>query len=93
MWLLMSTFVFMINSVICIYKIYDKKSLIINQVALRLLKCGGLVAARDIVQFVELRNFLQGGGWSKELLAKAVLAEIPAQLSGWMKLKSLKPRN
>merc|ERR1719317_833426 len=59
----------------------------------RLLKCGGLVAARDIVQFVELRKFLQGGGWSKELLAKAVLAEIPAQLSGWMKLKSLKPRH
>jgi len=58
----------------------------------RLLRCGGLVAARDIVQFVELRKFLQGGGWSKDLLAKAVLAEIPAQLSGWMKLKSLKPR-
>ena len=51
-----------------------------------------MVAARDIVQFVELRKFLQGGGWSKELLAKAVLAEIPTQLSGWMKLKSLKPK-
>lgn len=58
----------------------------------RLLKCGGLTAARDIVQFVELRKFLQGGGWSKDLLARAVLAEIPAQLSGWMKLKSLQPR-
>lgn len=58
----------------------------------RLLKCGGLTAARDIVQFVELRKFLQSGGWSKDLLARAVLAEIPAQLSGWMKLKSLQPR-
>jgi len=58
----------------------------------RLLRCGGLVAARDIVQFVELRKFLQDGGWSKDLLARAVLAEIPAQLSGWMKLKSLQPK-
>ena len=51
-----------------------------------------MVAARDIVQFVELRKFLQGGGWSKEMLAKAVLAEIPAQLSGWMKMKAFQPR-
>jgi len=58
----------------------------------RLLRSGSLVAARDIVQFVELSKFLHGGGWSKELLARAVLAEIPSQLSGWMKLQSLKPR-
>jgi hypothetical protein len=57
----------------------------------RLLRAGGMVAARDIVQFVELRKFLSGGYWSKELLAKAVLAEIPSQLSGWMKLQSLQP--
>ena len=39
----------------------------------------GKVASRDIVQFVELRRFLQGNYWSKELLAKEVLAEIPQQ--------------
>jgi len=57
----------------------------------RLLRCGGLVAKRDMVQFVELRKFLQPGyGWSKELLAKEVLAEIPAQLTSWMKSKGFR---
>ncbi len=43
---------------------------------LRLLRCGNLIAKRDIVQFVELRKFLVPGvrgeppSWSKELLAK-----------------------
>jgi len=58
----------------------------------KLLRCGSLVAQRDIVQFVELRKFLTGGGrWSKESLARAVLAEIPGQLQGWMKANSFKP--
>merc|ERR1712226_52483 len=58
----------------------------------KLLRCGSLVAQRDIVQFVELRKFLTGGGsWSKESLARAVLAEIPGQLQGWMKSNSFKP--
>jgi hypothetical protein len=36
------------------------------------------VAARDIVQFVELRKFLKRGNtWDKEDLAKEVLFEIP----------------
>lgn len=65
----------------------------------KLLRCGGLTAKRDIVQFVELRKFLVLGGnrgappaWSKELLAKAVLAEIPRQLTDWMKSKGFQPR-
>ena len=57
-----------------------------------LLRSGSLVAARDIVQFVELRKFLLGNGqWSKEALARAVLAEVPGQLNCWMKLNSFKP--
>merc|ERR1719225_896675 len=57
----------------------------------RLLRHGNLLAKRDIVQFVELRQFVSGAFWSKELLAKNILAEIPAQLSSWMKMKGLKP--
>jgi len=59
-----------------------------------LLRSGSLVAKRDIVQFVELRKFLQNNGqWSKQLLAKEVLAEIPAQLLSYMKSKGYKPPN
>merc|ERR550517_797605 len=57
----------------------------------RLLRHGNLVARRDIVQFVELRKFVSGAFSSKELLAKSILAEIPAQLSSWMKMKGFKP--
>jgi len=57
----------------------------------RLLRHNNLVAKRDIVQFVELRQFVRGSVWSKEILAKHVLAEIPAQLSTWMKMKAFKP--
>ena len=57
----------------------------------RLLRHGNLVATRDIVQFVELRKFVSGAFWSKELLAKNILAEIPTQLSSWMKMKGFKP--
>merc|ERR1712062_656272 len=58
----------------------------------RLLRHANLVAKRDIVQFVELRKFVTGSFWSKELLAKNILAEIPAQLSSWMKMKGFKPK-
>ena len=59
-----------------------------------LLKHGGKVAKRDIVQFVELRKFLTKDGlWDKALLAKEVLAEVPEQVVGWMKMKNIKPPN
>ena len=54
----------------------------------------GKKASRDIVQFVELRRFLGPGNvWSKELLAKEVLAEIPTQFVTWMKARGIKPKN
>lgn len=58
-----------------------------------LLRIGNHVAERDIVQFVEMRKFLVGntGQWSKQLLAKEVLAEIPAQLLSFMTSKGFKP--
>eukprot|EP00092_Neocalanus_flemingeri_P103607 GFUD01132614.1.p1 GENE.GFUD01132614.1~~GFUD01132614.1.p1 ORF type:complete len:541 (-),score=123.21 GFUD01132614.1:342-1964(-) len=57
------------------------------------LQSDGKVAVRDIVQFVELRKFVQQGGhgWNKELLAKSLLAEIPKQVCGWMKSNGFKP--
>jgi len=59
-----------------------------------LLRVGSMVAQRDIVQFVELRKFIHSNGsWSKELLAKEVLAEIPDQLLSYMKSKGFKPPN
>ena len=57
----------------------------------RLLRHNNLVAKRDIVQFVELRQFVRGSAWSKDILAKHVLAEIPTQLSSWMRMQSFKP--
>ena len=52
------------------------------------------IASRDIVQFVELRKFLGPNNfWSKELLAKEVLAEIPQQFVGWMKAHGITPKN
>jgi len=57
------------------------------------LQSHGTLAKRDIVQFVELRKFVKSGhGWNKELLAKAVLAEIPSQVCSWMKTNGFKPR-
>ena len=59
-----------------------------------LLRHGGKVASRDIVQFVELRKFISKDGlWDKELLAKDVLAEVPGQVVGWMKMRNIKPQN
>ena len=57
-----------------------------------LLRQDNLVASRDIVQFVELRQFIQRNGtWSKEQLGREVLAEIPAQLLSFMKSKQFPP--
>lgn len=57
------------------------------------LRAGNKVASRDIVQFVELRRFLGPNNvWSKELLAKEVLAEIPQQFVGWMKARGIFPK-
>jgi hypothetical protein len=47
----------------------------------------GRTAARDIVQFVPFRKY-QGNPY---MLAKEVLAEVPAQLTGYMKLHNLPP--
>lgn len=63
------------------------------------LSSGGTYAARDIVQFVELRKHLyQSGGRSMNssqvsqvLLGKDVLAEIPNQLQSWMKSRNIRP--
>ena len=57
------------------------------------LRAGKRVASRDIVQFVELRRFIgPNNTWSKELLAKNVLEEIPQQFVGWMKARGLFPK-
>ncbi|XP_023339051.1 copine-8 [Eurytemora carolleeae] len=63
-----------------------------------LLELGNMKAARDIVQFVELQRFLSpaapglpGVGWSKDLLAREVLAELPDQVVGYMKSKGVQP--
>merc|ERR1712156_1306467 len=62
----------------------------------------GKVASRDIVQFVPLRKFYDpfvvGGlnsdpNQTKSNLAKEVLAEIPDQLTSYMKMKQIKPLN
>ena len=54
----------------------------------------GQKAKRDIVQFVELSQFLAGnGGWSKESLARAVLAEVPGQVEHFQRSYSLFNKN
>ena len=58
----------------------------------RLLSRNGRTAQRDMVQFVELRKFVGGGGmFDKEMLAKEVLAEVPQQVVRWMKTKGINP--
>ena len=60
----------------------------------QLLQLGSSVAKRDIVQFVELNQFLKTGflgGWDKELLAREVLAELPGQIVGFMRHGGHKP--
>ena len=57
-------------------------------------RAGGRLAARDIVQFVEMRKFLISNGmWDQEGLAKEVLAEVPNQVVKWMTLRGIKPLN
>lgn len=54
----------------------------------------GLYAERDIVQFVPLNKFLSKTGpyiKSQADLAREVLAEVPEQLTGFMKSKGYKP--
>merc|ERR1712107_756624 len=60
----------------------------------QLLQLGSSVAKRDIVQFVELNQFLKTGflgGWDKDLLAREVLAELPGQIVGFMRAGGHKP--
>lgn len=57
-----------------------------------LLTINGRTAERDIVQFVPLNQFLTGHSVRSQAdLAKAVLAEIPDQITGFMKSKGHKP--
>merc|ERR1719394_1399511 len=61
-----------------------------------LLRLNGKTAKRDIVQFVEMQNYVSNAGthharWNKELLAREVLFEIPEQLVGYMKSKKFMP--
>eukprot|EP00096_Caligus_rogercresseyi_P007831 TRINITY_DN2592_c0_g1_i2.p1 TRINITY_DN2592_c0_g1~~TRINITY_DN2592_c0_g1_i2.p1 ORF type:complete len:543 (-),score=173.90 TRINITY_DN2592_c0_g1_i2:737-2365(-) len=58
------------------------------------LSSGNVPCKRDIVQFVELRKYVKGdkAEWSKEFLAKDVLAEIPEQLLGYMNMKGFAPK-
>ncbi len=59
----------------------------------KLLRHMGKIAARDIVQFVELHKFMGAHGlWDKSLLAKDVLAEVPRQVVTWMKNRGIKPK-
>lgn len=59
------------------------------------LSVDGKYAERDMVQFVQLNKFLTESGAtirSQAELAKEVLAEIPDQLTGFMKLHNIKPQ-
>lgn len=59
------------------------------------LNLDGVYAERDIVQFVPFNQFLaQRGSYERSQadLAKAVLAEIPDQMTGYMNSKGFKPQ-
>lgn len=57
------------------------------------LSINGRTAERDIVQFVALNQFLTGHFVRSQAdLAKAVLAEIPDQITGFMKSRGFKPK-
>lgn len=57
------------------------------------LEVNGVCAARDIVQFVPFKNFqqIENSLNAKSYLASEVLAEIPAQLVGYMKSRNIVP--
>lgn len=62
------------------------------------LSAEGRYAERDIVQFVPLNKFLTKNGnvsnvKSQADLAKEVLAEVPEQLTSFMKSRGIKPQN
>lgn len=62
------------------------------------LSAEGRYAERDIVQFVPLNKFISNNGpkqfiKSQADLAKEVLAEIPEQLTSFMKSRGFKPQN
>lgn len=56
-------------------------------------KVTAAIGIRDIVQFVPMRNFLRNSDWhmNQAGLAKEVLAEIPGQVSAFMKMKNIAP--
>ncbi|XP_050429591.1 copine-8-like isoform X2 [Adelges cooleyi] len=58
------------------------------------LEVNGVRAARDIVQFVPFKDFLQiqNPMNAKSHLAQEVLAEIPAQIVGYMKSRNIIPK-
>ena len=58
------------------------------------LSLNGKYASRDIVQFVPFRNFFNGSdsNYASQELAKALLAEVPTQLLGFMKFKGFPPK-
>ncbi|KAF4519902.1 hypothetical protein B566_EDAN008278 [Ephemera danica] len=57
------------------------------------LSANGVKAARDIVQFVPFRQFVNLHPTNARLLlAKEVLAEIPTQFSGFMKANNIAPK-
>uniref|UniRef100_A0A914EL17 Copine C-terminal domain-containing protein n=1 Tax=Acrobeloides nanus TaxID=290746 RepID=A0A914EL17_9BILA len=62
----------------------------------KLLSFNGKTAARDIVQFVPFRNFLTGAqmefSMAQAALAKEVLAEVPDQVTSYMKSKNIAPK-
>lgn len=53
---------------------------------------GGEKASRDIVQFVPFSKFTGTAFPHGELLAREVLAEIPDQMVGYMKLSNILPK-
>ncbi|CAI4224522.1 unnamed protein product [Auanema sp. JU1783] len=62
-----------------------------------LINIDGVYAQRDIVQFVPMKKFLKNGLLQNHrhvmaTLAKEVLAEVPTQLSSYMKSKRIAPR-
>lgn len=63
-----------------------------------LLRAGGQSAKRDIVQFVALRKYISNNGADNYIksqadLAKEVLAEVPQQLTSFMKSRGINSQN
>src|SRR5699024_5940995 len=56
------------------------------------LSINGQTARQDIVQFVPLNRFMRHEVPAKAALARAVLAEIPDQISNYMRMSGIKPR-